>query len=80
MKSRVETRHLGQIGKSGMKRLDQQDFLRQMFRIERAESAQFLNHIYSDSLWLAIKGSTMNYAMPHRRQCIAPAAFLDPVH
>ena len=35
VKSRVETRHLGQVRKSAMKRLGQQDLLRQMLGIER---------------------------------------------
>jgi hypothetical protein len=34
VKRRVETRHLGQLRKSAMKRLGQQDLLRQMLRIE----------------------------------------------
>jgi hypothetical protein len=34
VKSRVKTRHLGQVGKSALKRFDQQDLLRHMLRIE----------------------------------------------
>ena len=34
VKSRVETGHLGQIGKPAMKRLGQQDLLRKMLGIE----------------------------------------------
>ncbi len=40
VKGRVEARHLGQIGKSALKRLGQQNLLRQMLGIEWAESAQ----------------------------------------
>ena len=42
VKSRVETRHLGQVGKSALKRLDQQDLLRQMLGIEGTEPVQLL--------------------------------------
>ena len=80
VKSRVETRHLGQVRKSAMKRLGQQDLLRQMLRIEWTEPVQLLNHFRSDSLRLAILRPAMHHAMPHRGQCITPAAFLDPIH
>jgi hypothetical protein len=53
VKCRVETRHLGQIRKSAMKRLGQQDLLRQMLRIEWTELAQLLN-FRTDSLRLAL--------------------------
>ena len=42
VKSRVETRHLGQVRKSAMKRLGQQDLFRQMVRIKWTELLQFL--------------------------------------
>ena len=42
VKSRVETRHLRQVGKAAMKRLDQKDLFRQMFRIEWGELAAIL--------------------------------------
>ena len=48
VKRRVETCHLGQIGKSAMKRLGQQDLLRQMLRIEWTKSVQLLNHFLGD--------------------------------
>ncbi len=63
-----------------MKRLGQQDLLRQMLRIEWTEPVQLLNHFRSDSLRLAILRPAMHHAMPHRGQCITPAAFLDPIH
>jgi hypothetical protein len=37
-----------------MKHLGQQDFFRQMLRIEWTELAEFLNHFRSDSLRLAV--------------------------
>ena len=80
VKSRVETRHLGQVGKSAMKRPGQQDLLRQVLRIEWSEPVQILNHFRSDSLRLAILGPAVHHAMPHRSQCITPAASLDPIH
>ena len=61
-----------------MKRLGQQDLLRQMLRIEWAEPVQFLNHFRSDSLRLAILRPAMHGAMPGRSHCVMPAAFLDP--
>ena len=80
VKSRVETGHLGQVGKAAMKRLGQQDLLRQMLGIERTEPAQLLNHFRGDPLRLAEFRPAMHHAMPHRRQCVMPAAFLDPIH
>ena len=38
VKSGVETRYLGQVRKSAMKRLGQQDLLRQIVRIEGTEA------------------------------------------
>ena len=66
VKSRVETRYLGQIGKSAMKRLGQQNLLRHMVRIEWTEAAQFLNHFRSDSLRLVILRTAIHHAMPNR--------------
>ena len=80
VKSRVETRYLRQVGKSAVKRLGQQDLLRQMLRIEWAEPVQLLNHFRRDSLRLAILRPAMHHAMSHRGQCITPDAFLDPIH
>ena len=80
VKSRVETRHLGQVRKPAMKRLGQQDLLRQMVRIEWTEPAQLLNHFRRDSLRLAILRSAMHHAMPNRCQCITLATFLNPIH
>ncbi len=62
-----------------MKLLGQQNFLRQMLRIEWTELAQVRNHFRSDALWLAIFRPTVHNAMPHRRKCIMPAAFLDTI-
>ena len=80
VKSRVETRHLGQIRKSAMKRLGQQDLFRHMVGIERTELLQFRNHFRGNSLRLVILRSAMHHAMPHRGQCVVPAALLDPIH
>ena len=80
VKTCVETRDLGQVRKSAMKRLGQQDLLRQMLRIEWTEPVQLLNHFRSDSLGLAILRPAMDHAMPHRVQCITPVVFLDPIH
>ena len=80
VKSRVETRHLGQVGKSAMKRLGQQDLLRQMLRIEWTEPVQLLNHCRRDALRLAILRPAMHHAMPHRGQCLTPGARLEPIH
>ena len=80
VKSRVETRYLGQIGKSAMKRLGQQNLLRHMVRIEWTEATQLLNHFRSDSLRLVILRAAIHHAMPNRDQCVTPAAFLDPIH
>jgi len=66
VKSRVETRHLGQVRKSVMKRLGQQDLLRQMVRIEGTEALQFHNHLRSNPLGLVILRPAMHYPMPHR--------------
>ena len=62
-----------------MKRLGQQDLLRQMLGIEWTEPAQLLHHFGCDSLGLAIFRAAMHDAMPHRRKCIMPAAFLDTI-
>ncbi len=48
VKGSVETCHLGQVGKPVMKRLGQQDLLRQMLGIEKAEPVQFLNQFPGD--------------------------------
>ena len=80
VKGCVETRHLGQARKPAMKRLGEQDLLRQVLRIEWTEPAQLLNHFCSDSLRLTILGPAMHHAMSYRGQCIPPAAFLDPIH
>ena len=66
VKSRVETGHLGQVRKSAMKRLGQQDLLRQMLRIEWTEPVQLPNHFRRDSLRLAILQPAMHHAMPDR--------------
>ena len=80
VKSRVETGHLRQVGKAAMKRLGQQDLLRQMLGIERTEPVQLLDHFRRDALRLAVLRPAMHHAMPHRGQRIAPDAFLDPIH
>ena len=67
VKSRVETCHLGQVRKSAMKRLSQQDLLRQMVRIECTELVQILNHFGGDPLRLAIFRPAMHYPMPALR-------------
>ena len=41
---------------------------------------QLFNHFRGDPLWRAVLRPAVHYAMPHRRQRIAPDAFLDPVH
>ena len=63
-----------------MKRLGQQDLLRQMLRIEGTEPVKLLDHFRGDSLRLAILRSAMHHAMPNRGQCITPDTFLDPIH
>ena len=63
-----------------MKRLGQQNFLRQMFRVERAELMQFLNHLRRDPLRLPILWPAMHDAMADRRQFAALNSFLDPIH
>ena len=80
MKSRVETRHLGQFRESMMKCLSQQDLLRQMVGIEWTEPVQLLNHLRGDPLWLVIPWSAVHHAMSHRSQCLTTAALLDPIH
>ena len=60
-----------------MKLLGQQNLFRQMLRIEGTKPAQLLNHFRSDSLRLAIFRPAVHHAMPHRGQCVMPAAFLD---
>ena len=80
VKRGVEARHLGQVGKPPMKRLDQQDLLRQMLGVEGTELVQLLDHFRGDSLRLAILRPAVHHAMPDRGQCIAPGAFVDPVH
>jgi len=55
-----------------MKRLGQQDLLRQMLGIEWTEPVQLLNHFRGDSM------PAMHHAMPHCGQCIMPGAFLNP--
>ena len=77
VKSRVETRHLGQVRKAPMKRFGQQDLLRQMLRIEGTEPVQLLDHFHRDALGLAIFRPAVHDAMPHRRKCTMPAAFFD---
>jgi len=80
VKRRVEAGHLGQMGKSPVKRLGQQDLLWQMFGIEGTEPAQFLHHFRRDSQRRAVLRATMDHAVPHRSQSGAPASFLDPIH
>jgi hypothetical protein len=80
VKSRVETRHLGQVRKSAMKRPRQQDLLRQMLRIEWTKLVQLLDHFRGDSLRLAVLRPPMHHAMSHGGQGITPDALFDPVH
>jgi hypothetical protein len=63
-----------------MKRLGQQDLLRQMLRIEWTEPSQVLDHFRSEPCGLAVLRPAMHHAMPHGRQASTPAAFLDPIH
>jgi len=63
-----------------MKRLGQQDLLRQMLWIEWTEPVQLLNHVRRDALRLTILRPAMHHAMPHRGQRAAIAAFVDPIH
>ena len=80
VKSRVETRHLGQVGEPPVKRLGQQDLLRKMLGIERTELVQFLHHFRSDPLRLAVLRPAVHHAMPHGGQRIVLGALLDPIH
>ena len=56
-----------------MKRLGQQNLLRQMLGIERTEPVQLLDHLRGDPLRLAILRPAMHHAMSHGGQCIALA-------
>ena len=79
MKSRVETRHLGQIGKPAMKCLDQQNLVRHVFRIEWTKPAQFFDHFRSEALRLVILWTAVHDTVTYRGQRIAVAVFLDPI-
>src|ERR1039458_4142717 len=79
VEGRVETRDLGQVRKSAMELLGQQNLLRQMLGIEWTEPAQVLNHFRSDALWLAVFRPAVHNAMPHCDKCTMPAAFLDSI-
>ena len=81
MKSRVETSHLGQVGKSVMKRLDQQNLLGHMLRIERTEAAAdprpFPRVIRCGSLYF---GPPCTTRCPTAVNASRAAEFLDPIH
>ena len=66
------------MGKAALKRLRQEDFLRQMLRIEWIEIVKFLDHWRGDPLRLAILRAAMHYAMSHGSQCIT--TFFNPIH
>ena len=80
MKRGVETSHLRNVGESPMKSFGQQNLLRQMLRIKRAELAQFFNHGRSDSLGLPILWPAMHDPMTDRRQSRSLDFILDPIH
>jgi hypothetical protein len=80
MKGRVETGDLRQIGKTVMKRLGQQNLLRQMLRIKRSKRPKLRHHFRRDPLRRAILRSAMHHAMSHRGQWMTPAAFVGPIH
>jgi hypothetical protein len=80
VESRIETRHLGQIRKSAMKRFGQLDLLRQVVRIEWTEPAQLLHHFRRDLLRPTVLRPAMHHAMPYCGQCLVLAALLNPIH
>ena len=80
MERRVETGDLRQVGKPPMKRLGQQNFLRQMFGIKRTELVQLLDHCRRDPLRFPIFRAAMHHAVAHGRQRAACDLFLDPIH
>ena len=63
-----------------MKRFGQQDFLRQMLGIKRAELVQFRDHFRRDALRLPVFRPAMHDAMPDRRQRPARDPLLNPIH
>ena len=63
-----------------MKRLGQEDLLRQMLGVERAEAVQLLEHRCRDSLRLDVLWPAMHDAVPHGGQRVVPRMLFDPVH
>ncbi len=65
MKRRVEARNLGQVGISVSERLDQLDLTRQMFRVPRADPAQFHDQIGRDPFGLMVAAAAMDDTVPN---------------
>jgi hypothetical protein len=80
MKSGIETGDLKQVGEPPMKCLGQQDFLRQMIGIERAELVQLINHRRGDALRFPVLRAAMDHAMPHGSQRATLDFFFNPIH
>src|ERR1043166_9144712 len=80
MESGVEARDLRQLRETVVKRLDQANLFRQMFRIERAELMQLFDQIRRDALRLPILWPAMNDAMANARQRAAFNSCIYPIH
>jgi len=76
----IKTSNLRQAGKPPMKRLGQQNFLRQMLGVERFELMQFRHQLRRDALRFAVFRSAMHHPMPHGGQLAAADSFPEPIH
>ena len=79
MERSVEASDLQQTGVAGSKRLDERDLTRQVFRVVRADSAQFLDQLWCDVLGLVVPISSVNDAMPDGGDPREPAFPIQPV-
>ena len=80
VKRGVKTGKLGQLGKTLLKGLRQQDFLRQMFGIKRAELVKGSNHLRGDAVRFPIFGPAVDDAMADGGEVARRKSGGDPIH
>ena len=73
VKRRVEARHLRQVGKAVVKRLGQQDLLRQMLGIEWAEPTQLRDHLR------VMRCGSLYFGPPCTTRCPTAANAVSPL-
>jgi hypothetical protein len=73
-------RDLREARESVLKGLRQEDFFRQMIRIERTDFTQLLDHLRRDSLRLPIFRTAMHHAVANGSQSSGFESFLYPIH